>query len=341
MYKFKEPKDAYEITRRFMKKGGSASTVEFPPYVTFELLNACNFRCIMCPNSYMKRHKQEMNINLFKKIIDEISQYGSLIRFIGFEEPLLYGKIKDAIKYVKDKGLLLHITTNGSLLNEELIKTIIDNKVDSIIFSFQGLSKKEYCFMRNVSPKIYSKVIDNMKLLYKSQKNKKPFIKITTTTTERDLPSDKNKFIKEHLNYADEIQVSGFTHFVHIAECFGKKDIWKKLVITEPKKIKKVKCFTPNYEVLIKNDGSVHLCCGAYTDSLKAGVFRLGAKNADKRILFSIWHSKKAKDIRKALNNGNLDKFENCSICPIRYKYNDMDSTLINTRKGKAERFIK
>lgn len=329
------------MTRQFIKKRGAAGTVEFPPYVTFELLNACNFRCIMCPNSYMKRKRKEMDFNLFKKIIDEISQYGSLIRFIGFEEPLLYGKIKDAIQYIKEKGLLLHITTNGSLLNKELIKTITDNRVDSVIFSFQGLSKKEYCFMRNVSPKIYSRVINNIKLLYKSRKNKKPFIKITTTTTERDLPADKNKFIKEHLNYADEIQVGGFTHFAHIAEYFDKKDIWKKLGITKPKKIKKVKCFTPNYEMLIKNDGSIHLCCGAYTNSLKAGVFRPNEKNSGKKTLFNIWHSKKARNIRKALNNGNLDKFEGCAVCPMRYKYNDMDSALVNTRRGKAERFIK
>jgi len=275
-----------------------------------------------------------MDFNLFKKVIDEISKYGSLIRFIGFDEPLLYGKIKEAIKYVKRKGLLLHITTNGSLLNKEVIKTIIDNKVDSVIFPFQGLSKKEYCFMRNVSPELYSKVIDNIKLLYKSRKNKKLFIKITTTTTERDSLADKNKFIKEHLNYADEIQVSGFTHFVHIAECFGKRDIWKELGIARPEKIKKIKCFTPNYEMLIKSDGSVHLCCGAYTDSLKAG-------SVGKKTLFGIWHSKKAEDIRKALNNGELDKFENCAVCPIRYKYKNMDSTIINTGKGKAEKFSK
>lgn len=334
MYKFKEPEDAYEISRQFAKKGKAPGVISFPPYVTFEFVNACNFKCVMCPNSYKRRERQEMDFNLFKTTIDEIAKYGSLIRFIGYEEPLLYSKIKEAIKYVKGKGLLLHITTNGSLLNEEIIKIIIDSKVDSIIFSFQGLSKKEYCFMRNVNPKIYSKVINNVKLLYKYRENKKPFVKITTTATERDLLADKNRFIKEHLNYADEVQVSGFTHFVHIAEYYGKKNIWAELNITKPQKIEGVRCFTPNYEMLIKNDGGVYVCCGDYTDSLKIG-------NTRKKKLFDIWHSKEADILRKEVNTGNLDKFENCAVCPIRYKYKNMNSAAVNTRSGKAESFKK
>lgn len=334
IYHFKEPKEAYEITRKFTKEGVSAGAVEFPPYVTFELLNVCNFRCIMCPGSYIKRNRQEMDFDLFKKIIDEIFQYGSLIRFIGYDEPLLYSKIKEAIKYIKGKGLLLHITTNGSLLNKELIKNIIDNKVDSIIFSFQGLTKKEYCLMRNSKPEIYSRVIRNIRLLHRTRKENKPFMKITTTITSRDLPADKEKFAKGHLKYVDEVQISGFTHFLPLDNSFGRKKIWNELKITKPEKIGGVKCFTPNYELLIKSDGSVHLCCGAYGNDLEAG-------NVKENSLFNVWHSKKANDIRKLLNNGKLDKFKTCSVCAIRYKYDNMNSTIVNTRKGEAEKFIK
>jgi len=334
MYHFKEPKEAYEITRQFIRDGKSAGVIEFPPYITFELVNACNFRCIMCPASYMKRQKQEMDFSLFKKVIDEILRYGSLIRFIGYEEPLLYSRIKDAIKYVKRKGLLLHITTNGSLLNDETIKVFVDNKVDSIIFSFQGLTKEEYCFMRNVRPEMYDKVIANIGVLYRARKGRKPYIKITTTTTDRDKIYDKNKFIKEHLNYTDEVQVTGFTHFIHIDQGSDKKNIWQELGISRPQKKENVKCFIPNYEMLIKGDGNIYACCGDYTDSLLIG--RAAEKN-----LFDIWHSKKAEILRKTINSGDLDKFKNCAVCPIRYKYKNIDSTVVNSRTGRVEKFSK
>lgn len=334
MYNFKEPKDAYQISREFMEKGTAVGAVEFPSYITFELLNVCNFRCIMCIGSYLKRTREELDFNLFKKIIDEISRYGSLVRFIGYDEPLLYGKIKEAVAYIKNKGLLLHITTNGSLLNKEIIKTIIDNKVDSVIFSFQGLSPNEYCFMRNLKPEIYSRVIRNIKLLHRSRKNNKPFMKITTTITERDSAADKEKFIKDHLKYVDEIQISGFTHFVDLVNNFGQKDIWRKLNISKPRKIKDVSCFTPNYELLVKSDGVLHLCCGAYGNDLQIG-------NTKEDSLFNIWHSKRANRIRRLLNNGNLEKFKTCAFCAIRYKYDNINSTVVDTRKGEVEKFTK
>lgn len=337
LYNFKEVADAYRVTRKFMEEKGGRGALEFPPYITFELSSVCNFRCKMCPNSYMTRDKKELDFNLFKKAIDEISHYGSLIRFIGYDEPLLYSKIKEAIKYVKEKGLLLHITTNGSLLNKTMVDVILDNQVDSIIFSFQGLIKGEYCFMRNLSPEIYSRVINNIKLLYETRggKGKKPYIKITTTITDRDLLADKDKFVEGYLDHADEVQVTGFTHFIHVAQRFGKAGIWEDLGIKEPQRIGHVNCFTPNYELLLKSSGSAHVCCGVYGDK------DLMVGNIKDNSLFDIWHSEKANCIRKLLNSGQLDNFENCAVCPIRYKYENIDSAVINTRKDKVERFTK
>lgn len=105
MYKFKDFNEAYEESRSYNQKGKVAN---FPPYVTFELINRCNFRCIMCPATYLNKSREELDFNLFKKVIDEISNYGNLIRFIGYCEPLLYSRIEDAIKYASSYCLLLH-----------------------------------------------------------------------------------------------------------------------------------------------------------------------------------------------------------------------------------------
>lgn len=328
---FKDFKDAYKESRGYFKKEEIA---HFPPYVTFELTNICNFRCIMCYASYLKNKKRELDFNLFKKAIDEIARYGSLIRFIGHEEPMLYGKIKDAIRYVKDKGLLLHITTNGSLLNEDMTGLLIDAGVDSVIFSFQGFTRQEYCFMRNVENKVYLKVIDNIKRLYAKKKDGRPYIMITTTITERDDPNSRDNFIREHLKYADEVQVTGFTHFMHLDAQFKKKDIWRSLNISKPKKNIHKNCFAANYEMLIKESGEAYPCCGAFCESLKIG-------NIHNDRLFDVWHSGKAFKIRKLLWKGELDSFKDCTVCAIRYEYGDIGNTVRSIKVDKYERYTK
>ena len=96
-----------------------------------------------------------------------------------------------------------------------------------------------------------------------------------------------------------------------------------------------INCFNPNYELLIKSSGSAHACCGVYGDN------DLVIGNIKNNSLLDIWHSEKASCIRKLLNSGQLDKFENCAVCPIRYKYKNINSAVINTRKDEVERFKK
>lgn len=331
MYKYNSFKDAYEEVRKYCKIG---TVAYFPAYVTFELSNKCNFKCQMCYATYAQEKKEHMEIGLFKKAIDEISNYGSLIRFIGYEEPFFYNNISDAIRYVKERGLLLHITTNGSLLNEQMRRLVIDAKVDSIILSLQGLTKREYCAMRNVPVSTYDKVVDNIRALYKMKKEGKPYIQVTTTVTERDNERDKDAFTNEHLEYADEVRVTGFTHLM-LLDHVGIKDIWEKLNVRRPEKIDIVNCYVANYELFVKENGEVYVCCGPFTKDLCVGTLR-----SDDTI-FQMWRSDKANKIRKMLDERKFDNLEDCVVCALGYKYPEMRSTAENVQSGKVETYSK
>ncbi|NPV27614.1 MAG: radical SAM protein [Firmicutes bacterium] len=91
----------------------------FPFLIDIELTNICNLRCIFCGQQAMTRPKGYMEWGLFKKIVDECSSlYETPIRMIRWGEPFLHPGIIDFCRYVKEKGLLLHITTNGLALNK-------------------------------------------------------------------------------------------------------------------------------------------------------------------------------------------------------------------------------
>jgi len=319
LYNFEKPKDAYQIIPQFLTEKGPAT---FPPYVTFQLVDKCNFKCIMCPRTYIESTNTHFDLDLFKKAIDEISLQGSLIRFIGFDEPFLYKHIKEAISYVKSKKLILHITTNGSLLNSEMREHIVKEKVDSMIFSFQGLSKEEYCAMRAVPLSTYDKVMSNVRSLFHERQNKLPYLKLTTTITSRDDLSCEEEFRREHMQFLDEIQITGFTHFVQVDEYFGRNSIWNELKLKPQKLIKNKKCFYPNYDMIVRANGGVYPCCGSFTEEMKIG-------NISTQSIREVWDSMELAKVREKTCSGDLEHFSDCKYCPIRYEDEEIKNPVL------------
>jgi len=307
-YNFKNFKEAYSFARQ------AKTAPEFPPYVTFELTSHCNFKCIMCPHTYMERKQRHMDFNLFKKAVDEIAEYGSAVRFIGLSEPFLHPQIIEAMEYVKSKGLLLHITTNASVINTGHIERILDLGLDSIIFSMQGLTKQEYSFMRGCAD--YDTVVSNIKKLHSMRAGSlKPYMKMTTTITERDDAGGIELFKQEHSKYCDEVQITGTTCFTRIEKDYAKRGIHEKLGIKQPKRLEKIRCRAPYYELLVNANGRVSPCCSDSDEVFVIGDIALQS-------LRQMWDSQLLKAIRKVLDEGKTSLLSNCINCVINYEAN-------------------
>ncbi len=168
---------------------------EFPFLVDVELTNHCILNCIFCGQQAMTRHKGFISKEILTKVADECSRYNTPIRFIRWGEPFLHPQIIDFCKYIKSKGLLLHITNNGLAIKESQMKAVIELGVDSMIFSFQGATKKQYELMRNNHryDELKAKVLKMVEL---RGDREKPFIHISSTMTD-----ETNKQIKKFVDY--------------------------------------------------------------------------------------------------------------------------------------------
>ena len=120
----------------------------FSYLVDVELTNHCNLKCIFCGRQAMTRDKGFMSEEILKKVVVECSKFNTPIRFIRWGEPFLHPKIIDFCKYIKSKGLIVHITNNGLSIKESDMKSLVELEADSIIFSFQGTTKEQYELMR-------------------------------------------------------------------------------------------------------------------------------------------------------------------------------------------------
>jgi hypothetical protein len=73
------------------------------PHVSMETTNVCNAKCVFCANPVMKRRKQMLNIDLFKKAVDEAVAYGvtDLDFNVTIGDPLLDKKLLERARYVR------------------------------------------------------------------------------------------------------------------------------------------------------------------------------------------------------------------------------------------------
>lgn len=132
----------------------------------------CNFNCDFCPINQSKREKNFMEFSLFKKGIDEIAKE-NITDTVGFHilgEPFIYPQIIDALCYAKEKGLKLDLTTNGSLLNHEVVKKLINMPVDKLCISIETTDAKEHEYRgSSISfDKYYKTILETIRMIYKS-----------------------------------------------------------------------------------------------------------------------------------------------------------------------------
>jgi len=131
-------------------------TSSFPLSLDIELTNRCLMSCEKCPhhgpNRINERIPQDMDFELYKKIIDEGSEKGLRSVKLNYAgEPTLYDRLIDAIIYAKSKGILnVQINTNGMNLTEEYCYQLIGSGIDIIIISDYH-SKKQFENVRNLA----------------------------------------------------------------------------------------------------------------------------------------------------------------------------------------------
>jgi MoaA/NifB/PqqE/SkfB family radical SAM enzyme len=190
----------------------NAIPLEVPYSVHIDVCSICNFKCTFCFQSNPWAMKKKgykygfMDLDLFKKIADDLAQFKHKIRKvkIGLHgEPLLHPELPKMISYMKSKNItkVIELFTNGSLLNSELNKKIIDAGLNRINISVEGLTSKKYKEVTGVTVDM-KKFIENIKNLYEVRKDCKIYIKIVDINLSK---KDKGKFYDIFGDICDEI----------------------------------------------------------------------------------------------------------------------------------------
>lgn len=136
---------------------GGRLTSDFPSQIIVDATEVCNLACIHCPHPEFKKSEhynaRYLSVELHAKMVDEVREYGrgstKYIRYTSNGEPLVHSKIYDMLDYgVKHSGVLVALTTNGTIMNEKRIEKLLASGLHLIDISIDAFTDETYAKIR-------------------------------------------------------------------------------------------------------------------------------------------------------------------------------------------------
>jgi MoaA/NifB/PqqE/SkfB family radical SAM enzyme len=158
----------FEWVKRQLDKVGSPNL----DWVQVEVTTYCNGSCIYCPHTVMRNlwTKRHMPMDLFHELVPFFG-HTDLVYLQGWGEPLLNNDFFEMVRICKDQGKRVGFTTNGTLLTEDTIRTLIDLQLDIIGISLAGATAKTHNRIRKGTD--FNKIISHLERLCKIKGEKK------------------------------------------------------------------------------------------------------------------------------------------------------------------------
>lgn len=131
----------------------------------------CNARCEHCGSSCGDTIlKDEISIEDLKRTLRDISERynaNEILLNVTGGEPLVRKDLFTLMKYACELGFRWGMTTNGMLINDEIINKMIDTNMETISISLDGLKETHESFRK--VPNSFDKIINNIKNYNKYQ----------------------------------------------------------------------------------------------------------------------------------------------------------------------------
>jgi len=123
----------------------------WPINFQMELTNYCNLKCPVCPYGagLLNRPKGDLDVELFRRLMDEIGPYLMNILLWGWGEPLLHPRFPELVKIANGHGVNTLISTNGQNLGDErVLEGLIGEPPTYLIVAVDGLTQETYSTYR-------------------------------------------------------------------------------------------------------------------------------------------------------------------------------------------------
>ncbi len=293
----------------------------YPSKISIESGNLCNLRCPLCPTGQQDKSAQKgfISFDVFKKVTDEMGKNLTLIRLYNWGEPLLNKDILRMIRYAKERGIDLKISTNLSMkMEDDQLRELLKSGLEKIYISCNGASPLTYIKYHVGGD--FELVMDNMKRLVQKKKEL-PHCHTKLVWLFHVFKHNEHEII-EARKLAEKIGIKikisrmrpdmGTEIFETTQKALERDKAWipdnPAYTVTSTKQQKRIGCMLPWTETMINWDGSVLPCCAVYSERHSFG-------NILENSFAEIWNNEMYVAARKEILGMKNEKKTICHTC--------------------------
>lgn len=149
-----------------------------PIYLEIGPSSSCNHRCIFCAFDYLGYKPIFLDHKVLKSAIKQAGIRGvKSVMYAGEGEPLLHKYICEIVKYTKEFGIDVSITTNGVLLKKEISQDIL-RFMSWIRISLDAGKSKTYSKIHRCPEEDFYKVLNNLETAVNIKKKNRLMVTI-------------------------------------------------------------------------------------------------------------------------------------------------------------------
>ena len=145
------------IERRFRR----GRVWSYPTHLDVVLTKACNLNCVFCISGETVEDARWLPFDLYERIAGKLFPYARTLMFCSGGEPLLYTRIREALRIARCHGLRTGMVSNGMLLTDEVGRWLVaDGSLAVYMVSLDGARKETVERIRRGAS--FDRIIDNV-----------------------------------------------------------------------------------------------------------------------------------------------------------------------------------
>ncbi len=289
--------------RKLFRRAERRELFPAPIHLTFENIDACNKRCVMCARGGQHTLHPKIRINTqarmsletFQRIMDECVPMGTRAISFGFGEPLLERPVVfRMLEYAHQTGIQdSFLVTNGLLLDTDTQRELLESGLTHLSVSIDAATEQTYRKIRGSGFKTVIEHIEQFLAQREKMGKELPFLRLTFVRQD-DNEQELDTFMERWESKADYISIqTKIDHFFHDLSDYD---------LSDPRKFD---CTYPWYMLAIRADGRILPCC-----SFGGELFDLGNLTQDG--VLSVWNGAVLQKIREGILDESLNI---CSYC--------------------------
>lgn len=285
---------------------------DFPSQILVDATEICNLACIHCPHPQFKNSEHYagrfLTPDLNAKMVDEVKQHGQnitqYIRYAANGEPLTHPHIYEMIEYAtRNSGVMVTLTTNGTLLTEKRIERLLAADVDVIDISLDALTPETYAKIR-VNGNLNVTRANVLKLIQMS-KQSSSLTKVVVSYVEQPQNIHETKdfevFWKD--NGAEYVVIR------RLHSCSGANTELAEVRRNTNKNQVRRPCLYPWERIVLNPDGALSFCP---SDWIHGSVIA----DYHTTTIYETWQGEFYQKLREAHLSNNFTNYRFCGQCP-------------------------